>query len=105
MKYQLTEEQIEYFRSITPLKVNGEIVPFKIVCEGKFYPDPRGKSDYVVYIKDFSCVATYAFESTKSKLQQHFVNFMANEFEGYLEDYQAILEQKTEKENQKNTLI
>lgn len=96
MKYQLTDEQIEYFRSITPLRIDGELVPFKIVCEGKYYPDPRGKAKCVVYIKDYSCKVSTAYPETKAKLQKHFVNFMSSQFEDYAEDYIAICEQREE---------
>ena len=81
----------------------GELVPFKIVCENKYYSDPRGKAKCIIYLKDFSCSITNALPGVKEKLQQHYVNFMCSQFEDYAEDYQAILEQKAEKETELNS--
>ena len=96
MKYQLTEKDIELFRELTPLEINGELIPFKIVCEGKFHQDPRGNSKCVVYLTDFTCTATYMSKEAKQILQNRYVQFMSDLFEDYAEDYQAFLEQKNE---------
>ncbi len=102
MKYQLTEKEIELFRSLTPLKVDNKLIPFRICCNGKFYADPRGFSPYIVHISDFSCRVSYPVPGTKEKLQEHFVSFMSNLFEDYAEDYQAFLDKKAENESQAN---
>ena len=96
MKYQLTTEQIEEFRMLTPLRVDGELIPFKIICEGKVYPDPRGKTSHTVFITDFTCKVASLYPETAVALQNHFVKFMSEQFEDYAEDYLAILEQKKE---------
>ena len=103
MKYQLTDEQIQRFREITPIMCEGKLVPFKIVCDGKFYQDPRGKAKCIVYLTDFSCSLTDAMPGVKKALQKIYVNFMSEEFEDYADDYQAILEQKAEKETELNS--
>ena len=96
MKYQLTAEQIEEFRMLTPLKVDGKLVNFKIICDGKVYEDPRGKSNLAVFIEDFSCKVASLYPETAIALQNHFVKFMSEQFEDYADDYQTILEQKQE---------
>lgn len=97
MKYQLTDEQIELFRSITPLTIDGKRVPYTIFCDGKWHKDPRGTSQCTVFIRDYSCKVDTRFLETKTILQEHFVKFMSNLFEEYAEDYQAIVEQQAEK--------
>ena len=97
MKYQLTKEQIEEFRNLTPLRIDGELIPFKNICDEKVYKDPRGKSHTTVFITDFSCKVSSLYPETAKTLQKHFVRFMSSQFEDYAEDYLAILEQKQEK--------
>lgn len=99
MKYQLTQQQIEEFRISTPLKVDDKLVPFKIICDGKVYKDPRGNSNITVFIQDFSCKVSSLYPETAVALQNHFVRFMSEQFEDYAEDYLAILEQKQEANN------
>ena len=95
---QLTEKEIDAFRKITPLKVNGKIVPFKVFCNGKCYNDPRGKSDYAVFLEDFTCKATFAYPNTKEILQKHYVeNFMSQLFDDYIENYEKYLTSKEDK--------
>ena len=85
---KLNENHINAFRKITPLKVNNKPIPFKIFCNGKWYDDPRGKSDYAVFLKDYSCTATFISSETKVLLQKHYVeNFMSQIFPDYMENY------------------
>lgn len=85
---QLDERHINAFRKITPLKVNNKPIPYKILCNGIWYDDPRGKSDYAVFLKDYSCTATSALPDTKVILQKHYVeNFMSQIFPNYMENY------------------
>ena len=94
---QLTEIEINAFRKITPLKANNKIIPFKVFCNGKCYNDPRGNSDYAVFLDDFTCKATWAFPETKELLQKHYVeNFMSQIFEDYMENYEKYLNLKKE---------
>ena len=99
MKYQLTNEQIQLFRELTPIKIDGELVPFKICCDGKWYKDPRGNTSNAIYITDYECKISTLYPETKVRLQKHFVNFMSQLFEGYAEDYLAYQEQKAEAMN------
>lgn len=93
----LTEKEINAFREITPLKANGKIVPYKVFCNGKFYNDPRGKSEHTVFLDDFSCTVTWAQPETKELLQKHYIeNFMSQLFEDYMENYEKYLYSKNE---------
>ncbi len=86
---QLDERHINAFRKITPLKVNNKPIAYKIFCNGVWYDDPRGKSEYAVFFKDYSCKATFAMPETKVILQKHYVeNFMSQLFPDYMENYE-----------------
>ena len=77
---RLTEYHINKFRILTPLTVDGKEVPFRIHCNGVFYNDIMGSSEYVIFFKDFSCSMPFADETFKSTLKRHYRQFMISIF-------------------------
>ena len=78
---RLSDIQIQQFRILTDLHdENGKPVNYCIYCNNKFYPDPKGSSNYAIFLTDFNCVLTYADKKIKSKLKQHYIKFMRNIF-------------------------
>ena len=75
---RLTEIEINKFRILTPLTVDGKVVPYRVYCNGKFYNDLRGTSQYIVFLRDFSCSAPFATENAKANLKRHYRQFMMN---------------------------
>ena len=96
---RLTEHQLYTFRVLTPLSVDGKPIPFRIYCNGKFYDDPRGSSQYIVFLRDFSCRLPMSDKNTKKTLNRHYLDFMRNEFgKEYEEAYSKYLLEKIEEE-------
>lgn len=77
---KLTEHQIIKFRTITPLSINGEQIPYKIGCNGKFYLDPRGNTYRTIFLNDFDLTAPFADEQLQKDLNKHYIMFMIEEF-------------------------
>lgn len=77
---RLTEIDINKFRIITPLTVEGKIVPYRVYCNGKFYNDPRGNSPYIIFLRDYTCSLPLSSETNKSNLKRHYIKFMIDTF-------------------------
>ena len=78
---RLTEHDIEKFRIITPLTVEGKIIPFKIHCNNTFYSDVRGSSTDVIFLKDFTLSIPFiTTDETKNALKRHYRQFMIDTF-------------------------
>ena len=77
---RLTEYDINKFRIITPLNVDGENVPYRIHCNNVFYNDLKGKSEYIIFFKDFSCSMPFANKVVKQTLLNHYRQFMIDIF-------------------------
>ena len=76
----LTEEQINKFRMLTPLTIEGKQINYKICCNGKFYEDPRGASKIVMFLKDYRCSVLNTDDKTQEALTNHYIKFMIDEF-------------------------
>ena len=101
MKYPLTEAQIERFRLVTPLEIDGEPIAFTIVKDGKTYKDVRGKAGSRVFFNDFSCSIDTRYPETKEILNRHYLAYKSRIFgEEFMADLKVYLDKKEEKSKQ-----
>lgn len=77
---RLTEFDINKFRTITQLTVEGKVIPFRICCNDVFYNDLRGNTKYVMFLKDFTCILPFAEKDIKDNLNRHYRQFMIEKF-------------------------
>ena len=96
MKYPLTEAQIERFRLITPLEIDGESIPFTIIQDGKTYKDIRGKAETRVFFNDYSCTVSTRYPETVDLLNRHYLSYKYRIYgEEFLKDLEAHLDKKS----------
>ncbi len=103
MKYPLTEAQIERFRLVTPLQIDGEPIAFTIIQDGKTYKDVRGKAETRVFFNDYSCNVSTRYPETVELLNRHYLAYKYRIFgEEFLADLEVYKEQR---ESQGKTLF
>ena len=96
MKYPLTEAQIERFRLVTPLQIDGEPIAFTIIQDGKTYKDVRGKAETRVFFNDYSCSVSTRYPETKDLLNRHYLSYKYQIFgEEFLADLDTYLANKS----------
>ena len=95
MKYPLTEAQIERFRLVTPLEIDGKPISFTIVQDGKTYKDIRGKAETRVFFDDYSCNVSTRYPKVKELLNRHYLAYKYRIFgEEFLVDLDAYLDKR-----------
>ena len=85
---KLTDLQIQQFKVMTPLSINCKRIPYRIVCNDRYYNDPTGSSPYAIFLRDFSCSLSYASKDDKAELNRHYRKFMRSIFK---EEYDKAL--------------
>lgn len=96
MKYPLTEAQIERFRLVTPLEIDGKPIAYTIIQDGKSYKDVRGKAESRLFFNDFSCNLSTRFPETKDLLTRHYLSYKYQIFgEEFLADLDKYLANKS----------
>ncbi len=85
---KLTDIQIQQFKVMTPLSIDGKRIPYRIICDDKYYNDPTGSTPYAIFLRDFSCSLSYASKDTKDELNKHYRKFMRSIFK---EEYDEAL--------------
>ena len=97
---RLTELEIQQFKVMTPISIEGKRIPYQIVCNNKTYSDPLGSSPYTIFLRDFSCSLSYANKAAKEDLNWHYRKFMRSIFK---EEYDMALSNYLYKNLQEDT--
>ena len=98
---KLTDIQIQQFKVMTPISIEGKRIPYRIVCGNRYMNDPNGSSPYTIFLRDFSCSLSYASKDTKEELNWHFRKFMLSIFK---EEYDEALSNYLYRNNSEETL-
>ena len=77
---KFTQKEIELYRSLMPLKINGTNVNYSIYCNGHFYNPTKNRLNSCLFIKDFACTLSYMDNTQKIKLNELHQDVMSKIF-------------------------